>query len=820
MKEAERWSRVSEILAEVLDLPDQERAARLADVCSRQPALRTEVLALFQELRSAEDFLEQPVAAPADLFPATAEGAFGSYRVLETLGEGGMGVVYLAERSDGQFTRQVAVKRIGSVAPGPELLRRFRDERQILARLDHPNIAHLLDAGVDAFGVPYLVMEYVDGVPVSSWCRETQRPLRERLDLYLKVCAAVQNAHQNLVIHRDIKPGNILVTAAGEPKLLDFGIAKMLGNEAAGEVTRTINRALSLDYASPEQVRGEAVTTASDVYSLGVLLYELLADVRPYDAGGKSLTDAVRAVCEQTPAPPSRVAPAERRSRLAGDLDAIVAKAIEKAPADRYASVAELAADVRAHLDDLPVKAQRPSFGYVARKFARRHRTATAVAAGIAILVAAGVAAVVWQSRIAQRERVRAERRFQDVRALANFVIFDLQDGIAKLAGSTELRKTMVERSIGYLDSLAGEAAGDRNLQVELAGAYVRLGDVLGRPAAANLGDRTGAISSYTKARTLLERTLSENGRDTDVRRRRARALLSLHTVYASGKAERELAGKTLDESMQAWEQLLRIEPRAEENLRGLASAHFSAFLHYRKPSTDDAVPHMEQAQALFEQLLHAKPGDSDRKRNVALCHKNLAGHFAGRDQDRSLRHSLRAAQLDSERVASDPHHAGAKLDYALDLSTLGDYYMAERMYDEAFRYYEQSLALRRDLADADRTNVYAASRLAFMLMRIGETQMIRGRYAEARRLLGESLKRLEDLPADRRDQSAAPTLLRAYAALAEAQFLLKQEHCASVRRVAELAPKTLANIEKADARRLLNFRFIDPALARAPSCG
>ena len=280
MRDGERWPHIADILARALDLPEPARERYIAEACDREPDLRTEVLGLLQELRVDNEFLERPPAIAADPFEERSGAAFGPYRVVRALGEGGMGVVYLAARSDGQFTRDVAIKRIGRVAPGPELLRRFRAEREILARLDHPNIARLLDAGFDSLGVPYLVMEYVDGLPMLAWCRERQLPVARRLALFLEICGAVQHAHQNLVIHRDIKPGNILVTSDGTPTLLDFGIAKIVGGEGAADATLTVNRALSLDYASPEQVRGETMTTATDVYSLGVLLYELLADAR------------------------------------------------------------------------------------------------------------------------------------------------------------------------------------------------------------------------------------------------------------------------------------------------------------------------------------------------------------------------------------------------------------------------------------------------------------------------------------------------------------------------------------------------------------
>jgi tetratricopeptide (TPR) repeat protein len=572
-----------------------------------------------------------------------------------------------------------------------------------------------------------------------------------------------------------------------------------------------VNRALSLDYASPEQVRGETMTTGTDVYSLGVLLYELLADSRPYDAGGGSLTDAIRNICEDVPPPPSGKAPAERGPQLRGDLDAIVSRAMEKAPADRYPSVAELAADVRAHLDDRPVKAQRPSVAYVARKFARRHRTGTAIAAGIALLLAAGMSAVIWQYRVAERERGRAERRFQEVRELANFVIFDLQDGIARLAGATELRKTMIERSLRYLDSLASEAGDDPRLQAELAGGYTRLADALGRHQSANLGDRDGAQAAYGKARALLERAIAGHGREAPRLRQLARLLLTISS-FESGVGQPDRAAQTLQASVSMWDDLTRVEPDSEENIRGLASARFSlSTQHTRARRRDEGAAAMQDALQLFERLLGRKPDDTDRKRNVALCHKNLVAYYATRDPDRSLRHALSAAQLDSERVAAEPHSAQAKLDYAIDLSVLGDHYLLTKRYAEALPHYEKSLGLRRTLADADPLNAYAAERLAYILQQTGAVHVLSDAPARGVPLLLESLRRIEAIGADRQAAARNSIRFRAYVALGEAHFATKQNHCVWDRRAAASVPASVLDH---------HVKWLtDRSLARARSC-
>ncbi|HEV7502973.1 MAG TPA: serine/threonine-protein kinase, partial [Vicinamibacteria bacterium] len=340
----------------------------------------------------AGEFLETPgvasfgaaeavFGAPLPVSRPFASG-IGRYRILRELGQGGMGVVYLAERADATFEKKAAIKVVhGGLASGV-LKERFRHERRILATLDHPNIARLLDGGTTRDGLPYFVMEYVDGVPVDAYCETPPLPVRTRLALFLQICAAVQYAHQHLVIHRDLKASNVLVTAGGTPKLLDFGIAKLVEPGALPQdETRTGLRALSLQAASPEQVRGEPMAVTSDVYSLGVLLYRLLAGRSPYGPDRGSDPELLRAIFDDVPVRPSLVAPPERRRELRGDLDWIVLKALRKEPARRYGSVEQLSDDISRHLTGRPVLAGPDSWQYRARKFVARNRTL--IAAGV-----------------------------------------------------------------------------------------------------------------------------------------------------------------------------------------------------------------------------------------------------------------------------------------------------------------------------------------------------------------------------------------------------------------------------------------------------
>src|SRR5439155_9983423 len=363
----------------------------------------------------------------------------------------------------------------------------------------------LLDGGTTADGVPFVIMEYVDGVPIDRFIVERGLSISERLRLFIQVCAAVHYAHQRLVIHRDLKPGNILVTGDGVPKLLDFGIAKLLGGGEVPpvDVTVTALRMLTPECASPEQVRGEPVTTASDGYALGVLLYRILADRGPYATAQTTPHAVARAICDEDPRRPSDVVPDPVVARrLRGDLDTIVLKALQKEPARRYASVEQLAQDVRCHLENQPVLAQPDSWRYRAVKFVARHKAAAAAAALVAISLVGGIVATTWQAHVARTQRNLAEQRFNDVRQLTNSFLFEVHDAIERLPGATPARQLVVGKAVEYLDHLARETEAGANVDFEreLVAAYIKLGDVQGKLSDINLGQSANALVSYRKA--------------------------------------------------------------------------------------------------------------------------------------------------------------------------------------------------------------------------------------------------------------------------------------------------------------------------------
>src|ERR1700733_3342459 len=510
----EHWTQLQDLFAEVCSLDEESRRLILDQRLNGDTRLRADVERMVRAY-------QEETAANEEARTASAGRRFGAWQTTRLLARGGMGEVWLAHRADGQHQQQAALKVLSPYLAAPDSVHRFRRERELLARLEHPNIARLLDGGMSALGEPYLVMEYVEGVRLDRYCDEHHLSIRERLQLFLKVCAAVNAAHQYFVVHRDLKPGNILVTAEGEPKLLDFGIAKVIDAEAGLEQTATANVFLTPMYASPEILRGQPATVASDIYSLGVVLYELLAGRRLFDASKLSPAALMEAVTEDDVPRPSTVAAPVQAQALAGDLDAIALKALAKNPQERYASAAELRDDIRRYLDGQPVLAVRATWTYVARKFVRRNRLAVGLAALTLVGLAAGGASTIAQKRVAQR-------RFDEVRRLAHYVLFDLYDDVSNLSASTRVRAEMANRATEYLNTLAREAKSDRGLRLELAEGYLRLGDIQGNMFRSNLGNTRAALGTYQKGLDLLE-TLGD-----DPGAVRLRTLIEVHRAQAT----------------------------------------------------------------------------------------------------------------------------------------------------------------------------------------------------------------------------------------------------------------------------------------------
>ncbi|GAB5519031.1 MAG: hypothetical protein RhofKO_12820 [Rhodothermales bacterium] len=507
----ERWTLLRDLLDRALDLPAAERSAFLDDACGEDADLRREVQQMLDAEATAETFLHAPAADKAralfDDLPNRPEPdilpeRIGIYHVIEPLGRGGMGNVYLAERADGQFRQRVALKVIRRGLDTDDILARFRYERQILASLQHPNIATLLDGGVTEDGRPYFVMEYVQGQPITQYADAQHLRLDQRLALFQTVCKAVQYAHQNLVVHRDLKPGNILVTDEGQVKLLDFGIAKLVeGGEADAlamtydsPLTRTGLHLMTPEYAAPEQVRGDLVSTATDVYQLGIILYELLTGQRPFQIKQRVLREIERVILEEEPTRPSTLIGAvteataltitsrsttldRLRRRLSGDLDNIVLKALKKAPERRYASAEQFADDIRRHLEGLPVQARAETVGYRVQKFVQRHRVGVLATAAIAVLLLTVAALSIRFAFVSQRQSTQLAAERDRAEAVTDFMLAAFQQADrGQTQGEVVTAQQVLDDAATEVADLSDQPATQATLLHAMGQAYEGLG--------------------------------------------------------------------------------------------------------------------------------------------------------------------------------------------------------------------------------------------------------------------------------------------------------------------------------------------------------
>lgn len=749
------WSRVRQLLADALEQPLAAREAWLDAACGGDAALRTRLDALLEADASAERdaFLQTPALSVgiADAVASSlareslglvAGRRIGPYEIIREIGHGGMGTVYLGARADRAFEKQVAVKVVRVAAGDVAATARFDDERRIVATLDHPHIARLLDGGVTPDGLSFLVLEYVDGLPIDDYCRHHQLSLARRLALFGDVCTAVHYAHQRLVIHRDIKPRNILVTADGTPKLLDFGIAKLLGDGADGR-TATGLRAFTLESASPEQIRGDPMTVTSDIYSLGVLGYVLVTGRHPSGDGASTPTELARAICDDPPLRPTASARTGSGLAVSLELEWVLLKALRKEPDRRYSSVEQLAEDLRRLQDGRPVRAAPDSRRYRARKFVGRHRTAVAASLVVCLSLATGLATTRWQAQ-------RADRRFNDVRQLAHTFMFDVHDAVEKLPGSTSARRLLVSNALTYLDRLASDAEGDRSLQRELATSYEKMADVLGRPRSPNLGDLTGAVRAYRKAQALRERLLVVDAGNLQLRRDLAatssKMALALANVGESAAGLEEARKATrLEVALQASE----ASPGATLRLAG-AYAEEGFLLVFNRRAVD-GIDRLRQALALLEPLQGSGEsaerllGVTYSRLGEALC-SGAPDHGFTANPRECLEMYRRSNEIDERLAAADP--ADRKLQRSVFVGTVqvADALVSLGERPSAVAYYERACEVGARLASSDSADLQAQSDAALACGQLGSSLARTGRAAEGLRWMtpaSETLTRL-----------------------------------------------------------------------------
>lgn len=787
--QADRWQRIKNIFAAAVDLDAEARGPFLRRECAGDAALWEELDSLLKAHAISGKFIEQSAVEEAVGLEVEAQRTswigrrVGVYRITEEIGRGGMSEVYKAIRDDDEYHKEVAVKVLRSGFDSRSLLERFRIEKQILATLEHPNIARLLDGGRTEEGLPYLVMDYIRGRPIDDYCADLD--LRQRLQLFLTLCNAVQYVHQHLMVHGDLKCSNVLVADDGAAKLLDFGVARLLTSVAtpvvtirqpfsSADPTPTALVALTPEYASPEQIRGGAITTASDVYSLGVVLFRLLTGTLPHRILNGFSYDAAARICEQESPLPSATARqsdaaaiADFACQLAGDLDNIVLMALQKDPARRYQSVEELTADLGRHLGGFPVRARAASVPYRFAKFMRRNRAAVAAVSILMLTLVGGIIATSWMAHIASMQRARAERRFDDMRALARSLVFELHDAIKDLPGATAARKLIIDRSLEYLDRLAQESSGDASLQRELASAFERLGNVQGQPTQANVGDASGALISYRRALALRKSVLEANSSGWQDKL----ALAQTYRLLGQGLwASADLAGamESADMALRTTRQLAKesssdvtVLTELERDYDLLASVQGGNGASGNLGNANAALDSLRDALATAQKLAVMNPQNRKFQSDLA--------HYAVRAGDAFVNlgertEAMRQYRVSLETLAKIRDRSNAYDERLLSIvfSKMGDAAVMDGQAREGLRSYQEQLTIATDLASADPQNQVAALDLAAAYANVGNASV---RTGDAEAALA-FLRKAETIAAREVNHDALNAVARMYLAL------------------------------------------------------
>ncbi len=779
--EVDSWDQAQRLFLSAVDLSPAELEQFLEASCAGDSELRAEVESLLIADRKNGAGIASAVEIEASLlFDSPLSGErLGAYRILHEIGRGGMGAVYLAVRDDELYRKKVAIKVVKRGMDTTEVLSRFRYERQILANLDHPYIAGLYDGGTTHDGRPFFVMEFVEGQPVDAFCRERALSVEARCRLFVRICEAVAHAHRNLVVHRDLKPANIFVTPEGTPKLLDFGIAKLLGDGGGDrETTAAMARHLTPDYASPEQVRGLAVTTATDVYSLGSVLYELLTGRRAHQITGGTPGEVERAVCETEILRPSVHAP-----HLDADLDNIVQMAMRKEPGRRYLSAEQFAEDIRRYLEARPVLARKDSLWYRTRRFARRRRYALGASAAILASLVCGVVIAFSQARearaardVAISERQRAEERLAQIVNLSNYSLSDVYALMERLPGAIPARKEMLSAMLIFLENLSKQPGTDDRLKFALAKAYVRLGDLQGDPDSANIGDTAGALKSFQAASGLLGQSPQVTAEKFEFWEDLQDKLAKIHTEMGERATARDILEKAIrvvesspgagrNPSPGKAELYLSLSrntfdlPRALElGIIALKEASASAqrtpgdttvqillsatntqvgFVHWLMGDPEAAEAPYRECIRIREQLVRDHPEDILYRRYLKLSYEHFAALEGGSDRvnlghPEIARAYYRKAQPFEEAALADPQNSLAKFDYASYLFKAASVDVPPAGLAESVAMLRKALANFESLDHAQPGLVRNEKALADTRRYLGHRLLAMGTYREA----------------------------------------------------------------------------------------
>ncbi len=760
--DADQWQRVKTVFGQALEQPPASRVSWIQTHCGEE-GVRDEVLSLLAaHTLDDEDFLEQPPDPGSGLAAALGPNSMvgeriGPWKLVEEIGQGGMGTVYRAVRADDEFRREVAIKIVSRGMDTEMLLRRFRTERQILATLEHPFIATLLDGGSTPSGLPYFVMEFVRGVPLTRYCDEQRLGISERIQLFRKVCSAVAYAHNNLIVHRDLKPANILVTSNGTPKLLDFGIARILsgpGREAS-EPTVTMLRMATPAYASPEQIRGAVAGIPSDIYSLGVILYELLTGHRPYRLPSRESGELARVICEREPTRCSLVvgfsetmdkgngqvtivdAPAvcedrattldQLKRKLKGDLDNIVSMALRKEPHRRYESVDQFSEDLHRHLAGLPIHARKDTFSYRAGKFIERHRWSVFAGAAVSVLLALmGVVATHKAGRLASR--------IEEDHKLATSFLVEIHDSIAKLPGATQARESMLRQSLRYLNGLAADAGTDPEVQASLALAWEKFAELqIGRDGP-GIGNSADAKETWKRANAIREAMAAQQPANGQTLHALARNYLL--GGYIAGRAnERIDMRRSLDQkALDIAEKLIAQDARNPDYRKLLAEAHTG--LGYGlivDEHWENVRVHMRQAMAILSEIAAENPEDTATRREMANIHYRLGSSYVYAGQPGHAQDELhQALQLQQQLAEASPDDVVIRSQMAATRHFLGMALGALGQTQEAIGHFDRAIEMRHVALEADPRNSRERSMLAGNYAERAAVLLAAGRLSEA----------------------------------------------------------------------------------------
>lgn len=765
----EHHNKLSDIFVAALEQETNARKDFLLKATEGDTKLLAEVEEMLTANACSDLFLDNPVinniksvlsnlVVDDSLGKMSIGQQIGKYTITKEIGQGGMGVVYQATRNDIPDSKPIAIKLLRQ-GMNRDMALRFHTEYRIMANLEHPNIGRLLDVGTVDNGLPYFVMELVDGCTIDAYCKDKQLSLEERLKLFIKVCAAVQYAHLNLIVHRDLKPNNILVTADGNVKLLDFGIAKIIKSDNLYDdikLTQTGLAVMTPAYASPEQVRGGKITVSVDVYALGILLYKLLTDHLPYEFNAHTPAEIERVICEQDPNKASTIIHRIKTKntfeekdnkrlakKLAGDLDNILLMAIRKEPERRYSSVEQFAQDIEKYLKGFPTIAHRDSLYYRANKFILRNRVFLTMTILILSLVLIGI----WQAIRAEKERTRVqaqrqliEARSKDIRDLTNALLFKYNDDLEKLAGATKLREEMITEALKYLDRLNQTSEQDTQLQYELAMAYQKVGDLQGRPSRISKGDLPSALESYKKSEDILKKLLSSNSNND-----KAETALAT-TVERAGDILRSMGNtqeviEHYEKTRIIREKMLKINSNDQENYYLLANCYYKLGIAWQfKGDFSNAFQFYCKTLDMRKQLMARDPANTKFRIGLATMYSALIGVISDscdllieNSSNQELMRKLSQNRLFYNKLiveiaeylsSSQPDDPFLQSELAGGYNQRARFLITEDQPKQALQYVEKGVKILETLEETDPDNVDCKIRLAIGYASIAQVHL------------------------------------------------------------------------------------------------